>query len=68
MYRYRIASLQRDRRKFSVVMIDYVKNHDNQIIAINNNKNMILSFDDLKSAKDYISSNKTIDFSTNKFY
>ena len=62
MYRYRVASLNKNKRKFSIILIDFVKNSDNQIIAINNNKNMVSSFETLKSAKLFLEDNETVDF------
>ena len=62
MYRYRIASLNKDKSKYSVILIDFVKNRDNQILAISNNKEMVKSFDDLKSAKEYLKLDDSIDF------
>ena len=62
MYHYRVASLNRDRTKFSVILIDFVKNRDNQILAINNNRDMVKSFETLKEAKEYLSASETVDF------
>lgn len=62
MYRYRVASLNKDKNKFSVILIDFIKNKDNQILAISNNKNMVKQFDTFKSAKEYIMLDDSIDF------
>lgn len=50
----------REKGKIATIIVDYVKNEDNQIIAINSSKNMSRKFDSVSDAKEYIKNVKHI--------
>lgn len=55
---YRVGVIKHQNRKFMAIIIDIAKDANNAIVAINNTKSMVSSFETTKGALDFIGSSK----------
>ena len=55
LYRYRIATIKNS-NTYELCYLDFIKNSDNQILAISNTREMVFSSHNLKEIKDHIKS------------